>query len=158
MNTGMQDSFNLAWKLALVCRGTCPASLLDTYSEERSPVAEKVLQGTGRMTMVATLHNPAARAVRDIVLGLALGVPAVRHAMVDTFSEITVGYPSSSLNGQQSRALHGPQPGERFAPRPGEGRGVVGDAPRFSLVAAPSAAIAGARQSGRAGTAGASRR
>ncbi|KAJ3832462.1 monooxygenase [Lentinula raphanica] len=37
MNTGVQDSFNLAWKLALVHKGLAPQSILETYSSERTP-------------------------------------------------------------------------------------------------------------------------
>ena len=43
MNTGLQDAFNLGWKLALVCRGEAGAGLLDTYEAERRPVAERVV-------------------------------------------------------------------------------------------------------------------
>ena len=43
MNTGLQDAFNLGWKLALVCRGEAGAGLLDTYEAERRPVAELVV-------------------------------------------------------------------------------------------------------------------
>jgi hypothetical protein len=43
MNTGIQDSFNLAWKLALVHRKLAPESLLDTYTEERVPVVAAML-------------------------------------------------------------------------------------------------------------------
>jgi hypothetical protein len=47
MNTGIQDSFNLAWKLALVLKGIADKSLLDTFSEERIPViAEMIAQTT----------------------------------------------------------------------------------------------------------------
>ena len=42
MNSGLQDAFNLAWKLALVCQGHCTAALLDSYEAERRPVAEKI--------------------------------------------------------------------------------------------------------------------
>jgi 2-polyprenyl-6-methoxyphenol hydroxylase-like FAD-dependent oxidoreductase len=38
MNSGIQDAFNLAWKLALVCQGACTAALLDSYEAERHPV------------------------------------------------------------------------------------------------------------------------
>jgi 2-polyprenyl-6-methoxyphenol hydroxylase-like FAD-dependent oxidoreductase len=54
MNTGMQDACNLAWKLALVVRGTCSAELLDSYSSERSPIADEVLKVTG--TVHRSLH------------------------------------------------------------------------------------------------------
>ena len=43
MNTGLQDAFNLGWKLALVCRGEAGAGLLETYEAERRPVAARVL-------------------------------------------------------------------------------------------------------------------
>ena len=46
MNTGIQDAYNLAWKLALVMRGKAPASLLDSYEAERRPVAEDVIART----------------------------------------------------------------------------------------------------------------
>ena len=40
MNTGMQDAFNLSWKLAMVARGIAKPSLLDSYSVERSAVGD----------------------------------------------------------------------------------------------------------------------
>jgi hypothetical protein len=43
MNTGLQDAFNLGWKLAHVCRGEADADLLDTYEVERRPVAERIV-------------------------------------------------------------------------------------------------------------------
>ncbi|KAJ7672692.1 FAD binding domain-containing protein [Mycena rosella] len=43
LNTGIQDSFNLAWKLALVQRHLAPESLLETYTEERAPVVAAML-------------------------------------------------------------------------------------------------------------------
>jgi len=43
MNTGLQDSYNLAWKLAMVIQGKSKASLLETYSSERLVVAKNVV-------------------------------------------------------------------------------------------------------------------
>ena len=42
-NTSIQDSYNLAWKLAAVLRGQAAPSLLDTYSTERAPVARQIV-------------------------------------------------------------------------------------------------------------------
>ena len=42
-NTGIQDSFNLSWKVALVLQDLAPSSLLDTYNTERQPVASKLV-------------------------------------------------------------------------------------------------------------------
>jgi 3-(3-hydroxy-phenyl)propionate hydroxylase len=44
--TGVQDAVNLGWKLAQVCNGTSPDSLLDTYQAERHPIAARVLKNT----------------------------------------------------------------------------------------------------------------
>jgi len=46
MNTGIQDAYNLAWKLALVMQGAAPPALLDSYEAERRPVGEDVLART----------------------------------------------------------------------------------------------------------------
>ncbi|KAM5578293.1 hypothetical protein ABKV19_008546 [Rosa sericea] len=39
MNTGIQDSRNLAWKIASVVKGIAPPSILNTYETERRPIA-----------------------------------------------------------------------------------------------------------------------
>ena len=44
MNTGLQDAYNLAWKLALVVSGRADAALLDTYAQDRMPVAQELLE------------------------------------------------------------------------------------------------------------------
>jgi hypothetical protein len=51
MNTGIQDAYNLAWKLALVSRGLASSSLLDSYEEERRPVAAGVIEDTVRRSV-----------------------------------------------------------------------------------------------------------
>ncbi|MEU4689199.1 FAD-dependent monooxygenase [Actinoplanes sp. NPDC023714] len=47
-NTSVQDAYNLAWKLAAVLRGYGAASLLDTYTEERAPVAKQIVTRANR--------------------------------------------------------------------------------------------------------------
>lgn len=118
MNTGMQDAFNLAWKLAMVCRGVCGERLLESYSIERSAIGEQVLKAAGRLTMAAVLKNPALQAVRNFVGHALLGLSPVREAMADTMTEIAVGYggTASPLNGPHTRGVPGPQPGERVEP------------------------------------------
>ncbi|WP_332839845.1 FAD-dependent monooxygenase [Methylobacterium sp. Leaf118] len=48
MNTGIQDAYNLAWKLALVLKGASPDSLLDSYEAERRPIGADVVARTRR--------------------------------------------------------------------------------------------------------------
>jgi hypothetical protein len=138
MNTGMQDAFNLAWKLALVCHGACVGNaLLDSYSKERSAVGDKVLADAGRLTAIAVMRNHAAQGVRNLIGGFLFGLAPVRQAMADTLSEVSIGYPRSPLNGAHGHGLGGPAPGERLAAVDGQRPVGAGDAPRFALFAAP---------------------
>ena len=57
MNVAMQDAFNLGWKLAAVCRGEAPGSLLDTYASERMPVAKQMLEGTSYIHSIIMAHG-----------------------------------------------------------------------------------------------------
>jgi hypothetical protein len=52
LNIGIQDSVNLAWKLAQVVHGTSPESLLDTYHAERHPVGARLLRNTMALTAI----------------------------------------------------------------------------------------------------------
>ena len=64
MNTGIQDAYNLGWKLALVARGEAPESLLDSYEAERKAVAADVLATTRGLTEKAEAYvtlEPADR-------------------------------------------------------------------------------------------------
>ncbi|MGD9509226.1 MAG: FAD-dependent monooxygenase [Geminicoccaceae bacterium] len=133
MNTGMQDAFNLAWKLALVERGLAKPALLDSYSTERSAVAAQILAESGRLTRVSTLRNQLAQHLRNFVAHWLLGLAGVRHAVAQKLSEIAIGYPNSPLNRGSARG--GPGPGERIvADRPFG----TGDRPRFALLAQDS--------------------
>jgi 2-polyprenyl-6-methoxyphenol hydroxylase-like FAD-dependent oxidoreductase len=81
LNTGVQDAVNLGWKLAQVVKGVAPDSLLDTYHEERHPVAARVLRNT--MAQVALTRPGDARldAVRETVSDLlSMDEPRRRYA------------------------------------------------------------------------------
>ncbi len=97
MNTGMQDAFNLAWKLALVVRGICAPPLLASYHEERAPVAAQVLNLTDRITRMATMRNSVAQSVRDFLLPMVSGIDFVSERVADRLSELAVNYRESAL-------------------------------------------------------------
>jgi hypothetical protein len=143
MNTGMQDAFNLAWKLALGVRGTCDERLLDSYSPERSKVGDEVLKGAARLTAVATMRNPIAQAMRNLVGHVMLGLAPVQHEVADTMTEVSIFYPESPLNGSALRGRAGPHPGERVVPVPGQVPVGSGGAPLFALFAERTAATTG---------------
>jgi 2-polyprenyl-6-methoxyphenol hydroxylase-like FAD-dependent oxidoreductase len=144
MNTGMQDAINLAWKLALVCRGVYDTDkLLDSYSAERGAIGDQVLKAAGRLTAVAVMKNHTAQTLRNLLGGFLFGLAPLRRAMADTLTEISIGYPDSPLNGAPAHGLGGPAPGDRIAPVAGQVPVGAGDAPRFSLFGAPGVAASG---------------
>jgi 2-polyprenyl-6-methoxyphenol hydroxylase-like FAD-dependent oxidoreductase len=142
MNTGMQDAFNLAWKLALVARGTCDEHLLDSYSAERSAVGDEVLKAAERLTLIGTMKNPALQSIRNLVGHFAFGFPPVQHAFADSMTEVAIGYPDSPLNGPGLRGGSGPKPGERVCPTGDKFPVGSGEKPLFALFAEENGAVA----------------
>ena len=70
MNTGIQDAWNLGWKLALVARGRAAPALLDTYHPERWPVGRVLLRVTDRLfaAVVAITRSRLGTRVRNVLL------------------------------------------------------------------------------------------
>lgn len=99
MNTGMQDAFNLAWKLALVNRGVGRAEpLLSSYSSERSAVGDQVLQNAERFTTLATLRSPVAQWLRNHIAPIVGSFQFVQDKMRHDWWELSISYRHSSLS------------------------------------------------------------
>ena len=123
MNTGMQDAFNLAWKLALVIEGAAKPGLLDSYSPERTAVGDRVLRNAGRLTEAATLTNPLLQDIRNTVVRFAASFPQFQHKVADQLAEMDIGYPDSPLTAKNGHISKGPKSGERWPHRLPEGAG-----------------------------------
>ena len=91
MNTGIQDAYNLAWKLALVIKGHAHTSILDSYEAERRPVAESVLNMTDFLFRMGTSHDPASEQLRNHLF------PLLAHPMVNQISELAINYRKSPI-------------------------------------------------------------
>jgi 2-polyprenyl-6-methoxyphenol hydroxylase-like FAD-dependent oxidoreductase len=134
MNTGMQDALNLAWKLALVCRGLAkPEPLLGSYSVERSEIGRQVLVAAGRLTMFATLRGGVVQAIRNHLASLIFGLAPVQRAVTNTMSELSIGYPHGPLTRAEGAGHSGPAAGERAPVGRGGSQIGSGDRPRFAL-------------------------
>jgi 2-polyprenyl-6-methoxyphenol hydroxylase-like FAD-dependent oxidoreductase len=96
MNTGMQDAFNLAWKLAAVIDGKAGQTLLDSYEAERIAVADGVIAFTDRLTRAGTLSG-VPRRIRDVVIRMLSHVPAARRFMAETAEEVNIAYRNSPI-------------------------------------------------------------
>jgi 2-polyprenyl-6-methoxyphenol hydroxylase-like FAD-dependent oxidoreductase len=106
MNLGIQDAFNLAWKLAV------PApteALLDSYEAERRPVAAHVIRTTSVLTRSATLRRPALRRVRNTCLRVATSVRPVADLLAGELEETRVAYRRSPIVSGHGRR---PRPGD----------------------------------------------
>jgi 3-(3-hydroxy-phenyl)propionate hydroxylase len=90
-NSGIQDSYNLAWKLALVTKRQAPQSLLDTYNAERQPAARQNLEVTSRTSRFLAPQSPAERTLRSAAIGLAREY-AFARTLVNT-GRMSVGNP-----------------------------------------------------------------
>lgn len=119
MNTGLQDAYNLAWKLALVVQGRARPALLDSYEQERLPVAQRLLATTDRLFMLLVSDGWWAKMFRTKVvprlIGYAMTMQRVRTLAFRTISQIGIRYRHSPL----SRTLPGlpagaPSGGDRF--------------------------------------------
>lgn len=121
MNTGLQDSYNLAWKLALVCRGQASEALLDTYNEERLPIARRIVHTTDRLFGITVNTNPLVRFARAQIMPRAVAlVPRIKpvsHIVFRTISQIGFTYRGQRLARDASRGTfprRAPQSGDRL--------------------------------------------
>ena len=96
MNTGIQDAFNLAWKLALVIQGRAADALLDSYHAERHPIGQNLLRFTDRLFRIGSSDSWLLAQVRRGVIPLAapfvLKNPRRLARLVDFISQLGIRY------------------------------------------------------------------
>lgn len=108
MNVGMQDAFNLGWKLAMVMRGEGRAELLDTYERERQPIGAQAIAGTEAMHEIIMAHG------RNLEDRLELTRQPSWHAeAVNRISGLSYNYRESIDSPALAGAAEGPMPGDR---------------------------------------------
>lgn len=119
MNTGLQDAYNLAWKLALVARGRASEQLLDSYEAERMPIARRLLHTTDLGFRAVVSDGRLGGLLRTKLLArivaAAMGRDDLQRFAFRNVSQIAIQYRASLL----SRSLDGlpgqaPQAGDRF--------------------------------------------
>ncbi len=90
VNLGVQDAFNLGWKLAAQVNGWAPPPLVDTYETERRPVAEDVLDNT-RAQLELLSAEPGAQAVRRLLSEL-MDIDEVNRRLLEKLTAIGIRY------------------------------------------------------------------
>src|SRR6266850_1154624 len=102
MNTGLQDSYNLGWKLALVVQGRAAATLLDSYEQERMPIARRLLNTTDRAFRLIVSDSWLAGLFRTKVIAgiaaFALSRPRLQRLGFRGVSQTALHYRKSPLS------------------------------------------------------------
>ena len=119
MNTGLQDAYNLAWKLALVITNRAGEGLLDTYEAERRPFAQQLLATTDRAFRVVVSEGWFAGMLRTHIVprvaAIAMSRKRVQRAAFQTLSQIGIRYGGSALSQDLGTpAGNAPHAGDRF--------------------------------------------
>jgi 2-polyprenyl-6-methoxyphenol hydroxylase-like FAD-dependent oxidoreductase len=109
MNTGIQDAYNLAWKLALAVRGEARPDLLDSYDAERRPIARATLDATDiatrRGASFVRLRHPIAAELRNQVLGFVAGLDTFRERLAQNIAMLGLHYRESPVVAQDQPSV-----------------------------------------------------
>jgi 2-polyprenyl-6-methoxyphenol hydroxylase-like FAD-dependent oxidoreductase len=98
MNTGIQDTIDLSWKLALVLQGKAVPELLDTYEEDRLPVIRSVVTKTETATDAFNSNNAIVHQLIAHIAPVLLNTHFVQQLSTELISEVAANYRSSSLS------------------------------------------------------------
>ncbi len=124
MNTGLQDAFNLAWKLAFYLKGMARAKILETYQEERMPVAQRMVSVTDQVYSLITTRKKYMELLRlyampvflSFILFLVNRFKGLRKFLFLHISGVGVSYRKSSISAYFPVSFldRAPLPGDRL--------------------------------------------
>ena len=140
MNTGIQDAYNLAWKLATVLKHSAGESILDTYNEERLPNAKRLTATTDRMFNLAAGKDWFVGLIRTTIFPpmakYILRIEAVRKKFFILISQIGIRYRDSALSDHRGDGEFDVKAGDRMPYFLMDGKSIYDGlrAPKFHLV------------------------
>lgn len=114
MNTGIQDAYNLCWKLAFVEKGYVDSKLLNSYEKERLPVAKTLVQAATKATNIITTRSSFLKALRLFVLKCITRFPSLQNKIAGAVSELNINYAGSNLVSEKGIWKNGVAPGWRI--------------------------------------------
>jgi 2-polyprenyl-6-methoxyphenol hydroxylase-like FAD-dependent oxidoreductase len=106
LNLGVQDAYNLGWKLAAVLRGEHDDSLLDTYATERRRRSRGVIKVTDLVTRLMMAGNPVPQRMRRTVVPAILSTERGRAVAVGALSGVSLKYPAPGKHKKGSLEGH----------------------------------------------------
>jgi 2-polyprenyl-6-methoxyphenol hydroxylase-like FAD-dependent oxidoreductase len=125
MNTGMQDAYNLAWKLTMVLKGYSNDSLLNSYQKERQPLARNMIKTTDHLFRMVTSNEKTDKKIRlqlapyllKFLFPILEKQKIISHYVFNGISEISINYrnsPLSAIGFSRIFSLQAPRPGDRL--------------------------------------------
>lgn len=97
LNTGIQDVYNLVWKLSLVLKGLAKPSLLASYHAERYPIAKAVLKKTDMMTKMVSIKNKSLIHLRNKLISALSSHDLITAPMAKDLAELNISYAKSPI-------------------------------------------------------------
>jgi len=140
MNTGIQDAYNLAWKLAFVIKSAASESLLDTYNEERLANAKRLLDSTDRMFELAAGSSWLMSFLRTTIFppiaGFMASLETVSKRVFPLISQIGITYRDHSLSEHTDDEFEDVKAGDRLPYFLVDGESVFAklNAPKFHVL------------------------
>lgn len=97
MNTGIQDAYNLGWKLSRVCQGQVKPIVLDSYDTERNMVGKEVVQASNAIHVISAQFGPRMSKLRERIFRLANAVYHIHFSSVQKQVQLMIRYKEGSL-------------------------------------------------------------
>jgi 2-polyprenyl-6-methoxyphenol hydroxylase-like FAD-dependent oxidoreductase len=114
MNTGLQDAYNLAWKLALIIKGKAKSILLDSYQAERHPVVREIVNQTEKFTKMALFDKSFLTNLRKISHQILQGEEEFIKETCAMISQVGIRYQDSPvINYEECIKSISPRQGDR---------------------------------------------
>ncbi len=111
LNMGIQDAVNLSWKLAFVIQNKANAAILNTYHNERYPLAKSVLRSTAALTRFISINTRFFYVFRRFILNLLATFRFLRKRLTTQFSQTGIRYTDNYLTQDHLFFLSGPLAG-----------------------------------------------
>lgn len=112
MNTGLQDAYNLAWKLALVIKGKAKPTLLNTYHAERYPIVNQIVKRTNQYTKMAINDNKFLSKLRQFAKKISRDKQKIAKKIAMDITQLTIQYQKSPIVNYKKISAKSPGPGQ----------------------------------------------
>lgn len=114
MNLGIQDAYNLAWKLAMVIKGQANKIILKTYQEERYALAKSILKKTTLLTKIMTAKSFFLKTMRNYVLLKIIHISFIQKKLINSLAGLEIRYKENLLVKDCIKTHHEPKAGKRM--------------------------------------------